>query len=855
MFASHLLTTFTSSLLGKKMTTTIPPLTDLCPRCRVLEFDDSTWPGAYKAGSETEGYYLEITDVSSSDPASTRDRLDLDYELVDSLPGLPLLSEAAQNGCGFCSVLNQAIQRYARAHSQGVVVNLSYAWNSLGTLVTDSRPTGLMSLAAEVGWIRYGQIEEISCLGFHIDAPLGSCSRWLRLEAPPRDDALCPENILMVVDSLKKSSYTLTYVEGNVYPARLIEAGELGAVSCRLVETHSHPEFAGPSLIPYAALSYCWGPQEDAALQFKTERCSLEDRLSGFQVDQVTPILRDAIQITRALGIPYLWVDAVCIVQDDDEDWDRESSRMILVYRNAVLTISTPASASCQQGVLARDWTMTSIKFQSKIDRTVSGSYILRLISEEPALRYTSCDCLTFSLQFTRWAFRGWALQEYELSRRTLVFGRTKLHILTDNAAQSEGSGLMNSSIYTGRVVHQLPIWKRQWYLYWLTMVDRYSERKLSDPSDKLPAISGLARYILPKPLPNYYTGHIFLHIDLFWVRGKSPRPYFYTTKEALVRSLQFQDPYVAPSWSWASRSHKVHFGDWSFFQMARHDMSWHNVTEECEFIKASVSLAGSDLFGKVRDGSLLLRGAVVPVPPNVRFLGEVFNGKRWQATENDKYISYLNFDWDEFEGDESFEELSLVLLGSCKTRENMPWTPVDGTCEVEQDYELQRNSTMDEDVSNRQLEDKAARPSTDTIQSTCFPGGYARHDHASVTEKELAHKVSEGGEAAEGDDQNHSESKLDTEEKASNEADLSDTPGPREYVYPLIEAAEPRGGAKTIVVHPMTTAERNAYGLIIHPASAPGKYLRVGVFYSVPVEHGGMKYFQNRPIQTVEII
>lgn len=571
----------------------------------------------------------------------------------------------------------------------------------------------------------------------------------------------------MIVGNFKKNTNEMVYSEGNMYPARLIEIGEKGDLSCRLVETHSHPEFAGPSIVPYAALSYCWGPQEDAALQFKTEQSSLESRLRGFGIDEVTPILRDAIRITRAVKIPYLWIDAVCIIQGDKEDWDRESSRMILVYWNAALTVSTPASASCQQGVLARDWIMTSIKFQSKIDKAISGSYNIRFCSEERSPRYASCDSLTFALRYSPWADRGWTLQEYELSYQILVFGRNRLHILTDNGIQSEGGDFTNNSFHDTRLANRLPNWNCHWYLFWLKIVEDYSGRKLSDPSDKLPAISGLTKHTLPSTSPNYNAGHIYFHIDLFWTPRRNRLDPSWT-KEALVHSLEFQDSYTAPSWSWASRSYTVLFEYWSFFRDLPVNISWHRIKEECQ-VTVSVALAGSDQFGRIKDGSLLIRGAAVPIPSQLQLLGEVGkNDKRWQMCKNNEYVAYLSFDWDEFNDDESFENLSLVLLGSCKARVNTPWRLIDVIPEAESDSGLEDNET---------------------------------------------------------------------------------------YVYHMIEVAESGEKAKVTGPHPMAEGERHAYGIIIHPASVPGKYLRVGVFYSVPVEAGGLKYFQKCPTQTVEII
>ncbi|KAH8163482.1 hypothetical protein CIB48_g4761 [Xylaria polymorpha] len=86
------------------------------------------------------------------------------------------------------------------------------------------------------------------------------------------------------------------------------------------------------NVIKYAALSYCWGAPADAATQFKTEQSTLNNHLAGFSLDELTSAVHDAVEVTRALSISYLWVDALCIIQDDVSDWEKESSAMADVY-------------------------------------------------------------------------------------------------------------------------------------------------------------------------------------------------------------------------------------------------------------------------------------------------------------------------------------------------------------------------------------------------------------------------------------------------------------------------------------------------------------------------------------------
>jgi hypothetical protein len=100
----------------------------------------------------------------------------------------------------------------------------------------------------------------------------------------------------------------------------------------------------------YIALSYCWGK----VLAYTTTSRNLErhkeDR--GIRYIQLPQTLRDAIFLTRYLGIRYLWVDCLCIVQDDNADWEREASRMADVYSNAYLTLRATRASHCGEGFL-----------------------------------------------------------------------------------------------------------------------------------------------------------------------------------------------------------------------------------------------------------------------------------------------------------------------------------------------------------------------------------------------------------------------------------------------------------------------------------------------------------------------
>jgi Heterokaryon incompatibility protein (HET) len=96
----------------------------------------------------------------------------------------------------------------------------------------------------------------------------------------------------------------------------------------------------------YAALSHCWGPSQP----FITTRTTIEDRKRGIDFQSLPLTFKNCIFIAQYLRIRYVWIDSLCILQDDDLDWELEASRMAEVYANAYLTIAASSSASDSGG-------------------------------------------------------------------------------------------------------------------------------------------------------------------------------------------------------------------------------------------------------------------------------------------------------------------------------------------------------------------------------------------------------------------------------------------------------------------------------------------------------------------------
>lgn len=89
----------------------------------------------------------------------------------------------------------------------------------------------------------------------------------------------------------------------------------------------------------YAALSHCWGMPSPSNSPFKTETHNYDKMRAGIIFDSMQPLFQDAVVTTWKLGVQYLWIDSICIIQDSKSDWEAESAKMGSVYRNAYFTI------------------------------------------------------------------------------------------------------------------------------------------------------------------------------------------------------------------------------------------------------------------------------------------------------------------------------------------------------------------------------------------------------------------------------------------------------------------------------------------------------------------------------------
>jgi hypothetical protein len=185
----------------------------------------------------------------------------------------------------------------------------------------------------------------------------------------------------------------------------------------RVVDVGTHHSTSSPSLhlsqpnekALYVALSYCWGGHQDIT----TTAATLQSYTISLPTDLLPRTMQDAVAITRSLGIRYLWIDALCIIQDDQADKSSEISAMGMVYKNATLTIAAASASSAKDGFLQNRPPLLMCRLPLYLTSNEYGSIWLRKPSQvHPKEPLDS---------------RGWALQESLLSPRILYYATKDL--------------------------------------------------------------------------------------------------------------------------------------------------------------------------------------------------------------------------------------------------------------------------------------------------------------------------------------------------------------------------------------------------------------------------------------------
>ncbi|GKT68609.1 heterokaryon incompatibility protein [Colletotrichum tofieldiae] len=316
---------------------------------------------------------------------------------------------------------------------------------------------------------------------------------------------------------------------------------------------------------PYTTLSHCWGSAQ--FLQLK--KSTYDEFKKGVKLDRLPKTFREAIQVTRRLGIRFLWIDSLCILQDRDDlvDWLVEAGQMHKVYSHSYCNISAAGAQDSSKGLyFGRD---------PRLSHTGNVSICVEGLALSTGNDYM--DCNIADLDF--WGnnigqcplnTRGWVLQERLLAPRVLHFAKDQLfwecreHVAAECYPDSLPRSLRNGIPANFKRLDpstRSTVLSRQegnfddpmfYYRAWNSVIMAYSDTRLTKSSDKLIALSGVAKRFATQIDDMYIVGmwRKYLASSLLWkvdhqiqIDG-SP-----STRPATYR---------APSFSWASVDGKI---------------------------------------------------------------------------------------------------------------------------------------------------------------------------------------------------------------------------------------------------------------------------------------------------------
>ena len=372
----------------------------------------------------------------------------------------------------------------------------------------------------------------------------------------------------------------------------------------------------------YVTLSHCWGAIQPLTLTSE----NLNEFTENIAFHALPQTFRDAVSATYELGYQYLWIDSLCIIQNSEEDWLKESADMMEVYRHCVLNLSAQDSENSTQGLFFQH-TMSDIKplvWQSRCQDTHDRLFFLCPI-----------DFWTDQVSNSNLSSRAWVMQERLLAPRVLHFGKRQLfwECQEFRGCETAPGGLgpeINGGSLAPNLPNQISIYQeklastrgsqgdfvaKDWKLVnpffkldrydaafgsdpfdsfdhiWKEIVTKYTRCSLTKPRDKLIAISGLA-----KTLQMAYGGEYCAGLWKSAIIGQ--------LAWRVQRRVRRPDIYRAPTWTWASLDVEIRFA------IEHTPMETIN---QASLESVDITPLTTDTTGALKDAILHLKGRLYP--------------------------------------------------------------------------------------------------------------------------------------------------------------------------------------------------------------------------------------------------
>ncbi|KAH6681577.1 heterokaryon incompatibility protein-domain-containing protein, partial [Halenospora varia] len=422
-------------------------------------------------------------------------------------------------------------------------------------------------------------------------------------------------------------------------PTRLIFLGVENSREMRIVEQ----EYISRS-VKYMTLSHRWGDANRAQLTIS----NYSDFKQGISKEYLPKAFFDAMEMARRLGIFYLWIDCLCIIQDSSADWNHESSNIADIYAGSWCNLAATCAVDDRQSL--------------HVERNppeIEGCVIKDSLGEPFKVEGNDDGARAWDgyVKNAPLMSRAWVFQEVSSAPRTLHFGQDQMYwqCSTQKACEGSPSELnMSRKRYQPEIIP--PVESFQGPPGWANIVHQYSSCQLTFPiKDKLVALSGIARKYGAEMdyLAGLWEPDVLLQLP--WKLNNPQDP--------SARPTEYQ----APSWSWTSINNEIRYNE-----LAKKPRTTQMLAK---LLDADIVLATDDAFGRLTDGALTIRGSLVKLEykrPSSIHKGPILPGTTFNLLPRNIPVSVdLDFNDDLSEGMIYYcLPLYFDLLG--KLRENV---------------------------------------------------------------------------------------------------------------------------------------------------------------------------------------
>ncbi|KAJ4186743.1 hypothetical protein NW755_007475 [Fusarium falciforme] len=521
---------------------------------------------------------------------------------VEHHPNLVALEKSVEAGCRMCAIVYNAIQRRVKdgkiySTMDGKPVDLSQQINL--------RSTKFGAQSVCLGWADVGSMRGIEVPHDWDDVTVYDCKPELGMASDLKYQS---DTVRWWLENCwGKHAECRKNHDASYLPTRLIDVESSDPNLVRLVVT-AQESIDDPR---YIASSHCWGLNMPELA--KTVTSNFNKHTESIPLSDLSRTFIDFIRISRDIGVRYVWIDSLCIIQDSYEDWTVEAAQMAAVYSNAYVTVAASSSSDgtggCRKGDASDSFFgPADLKWDEEDESGNRKTRTIRVFAKPEGHAVTS-------LSQDPLVSRGWTLQERELSPRVVHYSKDTIR--WECACQKatlefpwSDSLSFNNALRAFDQGQLQPQGTEGWYsdeavrknsFVWFEVVERYTKRSLTKQTDILPAVSGIARYFSKEIGDKYHAGLFESHgvIALIWrIAAKS--------KDKRSRHSE----YLAPTWSWASVKGPAEW--WWTLKQHKPEPVGHTFTPQ--ILEMSTVPAGDDPFSILKGGTLRLKGLLVPV-------------------------------------------------------------------------------------------------------------------------------------------------------------------------------------------------------------------------------------------------